>query len=178
MPALSQTRRKQASSVCRFTRRNGAAPFGRDQQALHVRPGGAGRERLLCEDARALDRLGQAGLASTAAVGEVEEAAQGLGEPGDGAVGVTAAADPGDERLVDLGDGQGRQGVTRCAEVIQERLDSGAISIDGTGRQASFTAEVVGPVELRTPAGSRRAARQQGRHTESAFPDGILFVCP
>src|SRR5205823_1087309 len=93
---------------------------------------------------------------------------------GDGAAGVTAAADPGDERLVDLGNGQGRQGVPRRAEVTQERLDGGAVSVDGPRRQAPFTAEVVGESIDLLGVKARPGGRQLQTAEEAQPGGGVL----
>jgi hypothetical protein len=128
-------------------------------------PARSSRQRLASEDARRLDRLGQATFAPAASLRVAEEGAQGLGKTLDGAAGVTAFADPLDERLVDVGDGQIREGVSGYAEVVKELLDSRAVGIDRPRRQAPFAAEVVGEsvnvVAMRARVGGKRLQAAQ-----------------
>jgi hypothetical protein len=124
-------------------------------------PARSSRQRLASEDARRLDRLGQATFAPAASLRVAEEGAQGLGKTLDGAAG----ADPLDERLVDVGDGQIREGVSGYAEVVKELLDSRAVGIDRPRRQAPFAAEVVGEsvnvVAMRARVGGKRLQAAQ-----------------
>jgi hypothetical protein len=75
---------------------------------------------------------------------EAEEGPKSLGKALNRTPGITAFADPCDERLVNVGDAQVLQGVPGTVEIVQEGLNHWAVSIDSPRRQTSFTTEVVG----------------------------------
>src|SRR5205823_6562231 len=99
-------------------------PLGRREQPTDVVPRGAGRQRVVGEDAGPLDRLGQAPAAPAAGLRVAEEGPQVDGEAAHGDPRVTGPADRRQERLVDLADAdlvKGAAGGDEQAEEPTER---------------------------------------------------------
>jgi hypothetical protein len=85
------------------------------------------------KDTRSLDRGGQAGAAPPPGLGVVEEGPEVAGQESDGGACVAASGDQLYERLIDLGDRNVAEAMTR-AEALQELLDGKTAVRDGTGR--------------------------------------------